>query len=181
MSRIPLRSIRATSLRIGESGTPKFFPRFSLSLFLRFPADAGPLMVLAKLNVLPLLKRLYDQVTISRTVYKVEEDFYKIVDARAPIKVMVFAFAEGKLGTFWDDFKEETLSNLDLSSQTSSRCSRGMANRGGDFLYPRPPLLRGTFRLVRRFCTESRSFIDDRMLIPSEESTTSNRSAICRK
>ena len=35
----------------------------------RVIADAGPLMVLAKLNALPLLKRLYGTVLISQTVY----------------------------------------------------------------------------------------------------------------
>ena len=35
----------------------------------RVVADAGPLMALAKLNVLPLLKRLYGTVLISQTVY----------------------------------------------------------------------------------------------------------------
>ena len=35
----------------------------------RVIADAGPLMTLAKLNVLPLLKKLYGTVLISRTVY----------------------------------------------------------------------------------------------------------------
>jgi predicted nucleic acid-binding protein len=35
----------------------------------RVIADAGPLMTLAKLNALPLLKRLYGTVLISQTVY----------------------------------------------------------------------------------------------------------------
>ena len=35
----------------------------------RVVADAGPLMALAKLNVLPLLKRLYGRVLVSQTVY----------------------------------------------------------------------------------------------------------------
>jgi predicted nucleic acid-binding protein len=35
----------------------------------RVVADAGPLMALAKLNVLPLLTRLYGMVLISQTVY----------------------------------------------------------------------------------------------------------------
>ncbi|MGH9425614.1 MAG: DUF3368 domain-containing protein [Terriglobia bacterium] len=35
----------------------------------RVVADAGPLMALAKLNVLPLLKRLYGVVLVSQTVY----------------------------------------------------------------------------------------------------------------
>lgn len=33
-------------------------------------ANAGPLMALAKLNLLHLLKQLYDQVLLSRTVYE---------------------------------------------------------------------------------------------------------------
>jgi predicted nucleic acid-binding protein len=36
----------------------------------RVIVDAGPLIALAKLNVLPLLKRLYGTVTVSQTVYE---------------------------------------------------------------------------------------------------------------
>ena len=36
----------------------------------RVIADSGPLMALAKLNVLPLLKRLYGTVIVAQTVYE---------------------------------------------------------------------------------------------------------------
>jgi hypothetical protein len=41
---------------------------------------------------------------------EVERDFYKIVDARAPLKVMIFAFETKKLvGASWEDLKKRML------------------------------------------------------------------------